>query len=42
MADLIMTIDSDSDSEQPQQAKKQAKKNADVEEEILLAHSVIL
>lgn len=42
MADLILTIDdSDSEAEQKNTAKKQNKPN-EVEEEILLAHSVIL
>ena len=48
MADLIMTIDSDSDSEQKQQPKKKqqqgkpAQPKTKDDEEILLAHSVIL
>ena len=50
MADLVMTIDSDSDVEVKKNKSKEAKNskkpaktaNKDVEEEILLAHSVIL
>ena len=46
MADLIMTIDSDSESDRKPASKKQAKqakgKPEAAEEEILLAHSVIL
>ena len=48
MADLVMTIDSDSDAEVPK-SKKQASKSSKPsnnkkaeDEEILLAHSVIL
>ena len=50
MADLVMTIDSDSDAEvttknkkkQANKSDKPSKKGAEQDEEILLAHSVIL
>ena len=44
MADLVMTIDSDSDVEVKNTSKKTKKKQkvTDQEDEILLAHSVIL
>ena len=44
MADLVMTIDSDSDVEVKNTSKKTNKKQkvTDQEDEILLAHSVIL